>query len=134
MSEKQFELRLCSNGSYYLWDNGDLTDISFDKFNKEAAEEMCNRLNELHKLNEQLKKKNITVQKVFAESQDEWAESVNKLHEENQQIKDLIHTMLRQIDVENITSDSAIYSARIIFSRNEFNLIRDLWKRSWKND
>lgn len=55
---------------------------------------------------------------------------LNELHEENQQIKDLIHTMLRQIEVENISSDSAIYSARIIFSRNEFNLIRELWKRS----
>lgn len=55
---------------------------------------------------------------------------LNELHEENQQIKDLIYTMLKQIDVENITSDSAIYSARIIFNRNEFNLIRELWKRS----
>lgn len=61
---------------------------------------------------------------------DEVVEFLNELYEKNQQIKDLIHTMLAQIDVENVTSDSAIYSARIIFSRNEFNLIRELWKRS----
>lgn len=56
------------------------------------------------------------------------AHILNKLHEENKQIKDLIHTMLNQIDAENITSDSAIYSAKIIFSGNEFNLIREIWK------
>ena len=60
---------------------------------------------------------------------DELVELLNVLYEENKQIKDLIHTILNQIDVENITSDSTIYSARIIFSRNEFNLIRELWKR-----
>jgi hypothetical protein len=61
---------------------------------------------------------------------DDIVKLLNELHEENKQIKDLIHTILNQINVENITSDSAIYSAKIIFSKNEFNLIRELWKRS----
>ena len=64
---------------------------------------------------------------VFSE---EIVDLLNELYEENKQIKDLIHTMLKQIDAENITSDSAIYSAKIIFSRNEFSLIREMWKRS----
>ena len=34
---KRFELRLCSNGTYYVYENGTLTDIDFDKFNKESA-------------------------------------------------------------------------------------------------
>ena len=55
MTEKRFELRLCSNGTYYLWNNNELTDIDFDKFNKESAMTIVDLLNELHEENQQLK-------------------------------------------------------------------------------
>ena len=48
MTEKRFELRLCSNGLYYLWSNNELSDIYFDKFNKESANEVVNLLNAQH--------------------------------------------------------------------------------------
>ena len=46
MNEKRFELRLCPNGNYYLYKNNQLTEIDFDKFNKESAESIVNLLNE----------------------------------------------------------------------------------------
>jgi hypothetical protein len=55
MTEKRFELRLCNNRTYYLWNNNELTDIAFDKFNKESANELVDLLNELHEENQALK-------------------------------------------------------------------------------
>lgn len=54
---KRFELRLCSNGTYYVYENGTLTDIDFDKFNKESADALVEEVNTLYDENEQLKKK-----------------------------------------------------------------------------
>ena len=43
---EKYELRLCSNGTYYLYENRLLNqDISFDKFNKESAKELVSILN-----------------------------------------------------------------------------------------
>ena len=53
---KRFELRLCSNGTYYVYENGTLTDIDFDKFNKESADTLVEEVNTLYDENEQLKK------------------------------------------------------------------------------
>ena len=55
MTEKRFELKLCSNGTYYVYENGTLTDINFDKFNKESADGLIDELNALYDENEQLK-------------------------------------------------------------------------------
>ena len=55
MIEKRFELKLCSNGTYYVYENGTLTDIDFDKFNKESADGLIDELNALYDENEQLK-------------------------------------------------------------------------------
>ena len=52
---KRFELRLCSNGTYYVYENGTLTDIDFDKFNKESAYALIDEVNALYEENEQLK-------------------------------------------------------------------------------
>ena len=52
---KRFELRLCSNGTYYVYENGALTDIDFDKFNKESAYALIDKVNALYNENEQLK-------------------------------------------------------------------------------
>lgn len=49
MTEK-YELRLCSNGVYYLYEDGLLNqDISFDKFNIESAKELISILNKQNK-------------------------------------------------------------------------------------
>ena len=55
---KRFELRLCSNGTYYVYENGALTDIDFDKFNKESAYALIDEVNALYDENEQLRKEN----------------------------------------------------------------------------
>lgn len=50
MTEK-YELRLCSNGRYYLWENNELLipHIDFDRFNKESAKELVSILNKRNK-------------------------------------------------------------------------------------
>ena len=58
MTEKRFDLRLCNNGTYYVYENGTLTDIDFDKFNKESADALIDEVNALYDENEQLKKEN----------------------------------------------------------------------------
>ena len=55
---KRFELRLCSNGTYYVYENGALTDVDFDKFNKESAYALIDEVNALYDENEQLKQHN----------------------------------------------------------------------------
>lgn len=55
---KRFELRLCSNGTYYVYENGTLTDIDFDKFNQESAYALIDEVNALYEDNEQLKQYN----------------------------------------------------------------------------
>lgn len=56
MTEK-YELRLCSNGTYYLYENRLVnTDISFDKFNKDSAKELVSILNKQDNEIKQLKK------------------------------------------------------------------------------
>ena len=58
MSDKRFELRLCPNGTYYVWENGELVidHISFDKWHKEDANDLIDLLNELAEENDKLKK------------------------------------------------------------------------------
>ena len=57
-------------------------------------------------------------------SQDEVVDLLNALHEEKEHLKQLIHTMLMQIDAENIGDENAIYSARIIFAKKDFKLLK----------
>lgn len=47
---KKFELRLCSDGTYYVYENGELVinHISFDKFNKDNANVLIDLLNEYY--------------------------------------------------------------------------------------
>ena len=53
---------------------------------------------------------------------------ISELEEENKEIKELIHTMLTQIDVEKIGSDyNTVYSARIIFTVKEYKKITEIW-------
>ena len=55
---KRFELRLCSNGTYYVYENGALTDVDFDKFNKESAYALIDKVNALYEEKEKLKQYN----------------------------------------------------------------------------
>ena len=55
---KRFELRLYSKGTYYVYENGTLTDVDFDKFNKESADALIDKVNALYNENEELKKEN----------------------------------------------------------------------------
>lgn len=50
MMNKRFELRLCSDGTYYVYENGKLVidNISFDKFNKDNANVLIDLLNEYY--------------------------------------------------------------------------------------
>ena len=52
---KRFELRLCSNGTYYVYENGILTDVDFDKFNKESADALIDKVNAMYNEKEKLK-------------------------------------------------------------------------------
>lgn len=53
---KKYELRLCSNGTYYLYENRLINpDISFDKFNRESAKKLVSILNKQNKENVVLK-------------------------------------------------------------------------------
>lgn len=80
---KRFELRLCSNGTYYVYENGALTDVDFDKFNKESAYALIDKVNALYEEKEQLK--------VFLKALNEELSLANRdndtLEEENKQLK-----------------------------------------------
>lgn len=64
---KRFELRLCSNGTYYVYENGTLTNIDFDKFNKESAYALLDEVNALYEENEQLKQQNEFLKRICNE-------------------------------------------------------------------
>ena len=80
---ERFELRLCSNGTYYVYENGTLTDIDFDKFNRESAYALINEVNTLYEEKEQLK--------MFLKAVNEELSLANRdcdiLEEENEQLK-----------------------------------------------
>ena len=90
MTEKRFELRLCSNGSYYVYENGTLTDIDFDKFNKENAYALIDKVNALYDENEQLRKENDMLScelSVSANKEISRNCRIAELEEENEQLK-----------------------------------------------
>lgn len=84
---KRFELRLCSNGTYYVYENGALTDIDFDKFNKESAYALIDKVNDLYEENEKLK--------IFLEALNEELSLANRdndtLEEENKALQQKLH-------------------------------------------
>lgn len=52
---------------------------------------------------------------------------LDELDKENQKLRQLIHTMLIQIDAEKINTEHAVFSARIIFTKEEYDLISKIW-------
>lgn len=115
-----------------------------DNHRKLNSHEIVDLLNELHEENERLEDYNNKLMKQpllfdvqtipntmeIMEANSRLEEENEELKEEIKEVKDLIHRMLMQIDVRNIGSNDINYSAIIVFSRNEYNLIKEIWKRS----
>ena len=84
---KRFELGLCSNGTYYVYENGALTDVDFDKFNKESAYALIDKVNALYEEKEKLK--------IFLEALNEELSLANRdndtLEEENKALQQKLH-------------------------------------------
>lgn len=91
---KRFELRLCSNGTYYVYENGTLTDVDFDKFNRESADALIDEVNTLYEEKEKLK--------IFLEALNEELSLANRdcdiLEEENEQLKQRNTELIKKID------------------------------------
>lgn len=126
---KRFELRLCSNGTYYVYENGTLTDIDFDKFNKESADALIDEVNALYEEKEKLK--------IFLKAVNEELSLANRdndtLEEENEQYKSLFFEL-----VETALTDKncrEIYCKGIldIFNKaNSLNQAREMIKEHLK--
>ena len=91
---KRFELRLCSNGTYYVYENGTLTDIDFDKFNRESAYALIDEVNALYEEKEKLK--------MFLKAVNEELDLANRyydtLEEEYEQLKQRNTELINKID------------------------------------
>lgn len=91
---KRFELRLCSNGTYYVYENGTLTDIDFDKFNSESAYALIDEVNSLYEEKEKLK--------IFLKAVNEELDLANRdydiLEEEYEQLKQRNIELINKID------------------------------------
>lgn len=93
---KRFELRLCSNGTYYVYENGTLTDIDFDKFNRESAYALIDEVNALYEEKEKLK--------MFLKAVNEELSLANRdydtLEEEYEQLKSTIKEVIELLSEE----------------------------------
>ena len=99
MTEKRFELRLCSNGIYYVYENGTLTNIDFDKFNKESAYALLDEVNALYDENGQLRKENDMLScelSVSANKEISRNCRIAELEEENEELKSTIAKLIEQ--------------------------------------
>lgn len=84
---KRFELKLCSNGTYYVYENGTLTDIDFDKFNKESADALIDEVNDLVS---QLNDENEKLKSICQDHRDhamDFKADCGRLEKENDELK-----------------------------------------------
>ena len=119
---KRFELRLCSNGTYYVYENGTLTDTDFDKFNKESADALIDKVNALYNEKEKLK--------IFLEALNEELSLANRdndtLEEENEQLKQYkqsVNDVLKSWSQKNLTAKQLQVVLAIM---EELNVIGDV--------
>ena len=119
---KRFELRLCSNGSYYVYENGTLTDIDFDKFNKENAYALIDEVNALYEEKKELK--------IFLKALNEELSLANRdndtLEEENEQLKQYkqsVNDVLKSWSQKNLTAKQLQVVLAIM---EELNVIGDV--------
>ena len=103
MTKKRF-----STNGYYIYDH--FNDEERWLVNKVEAEEIVEVMNNL---DTKARKR---------------SKALSKLQKENNEIKQLIHTMLVQMETENIGSKNVRYWAGIIFTFEEFQKMREIWK------
>ena len=96
MSEKRFTLKLCSDGTYYLYENNELIIpyIDFDKFNKESAERIIDLLNPLFDEHKQL----LQSFENYKKSHNALEQRLNALSDENEQLKKTNEKLQRELD------------------------------------
>ncbi|WP_405286506.1 hypothetical protein [Methanobrevibacter sp.] len=58
------------------------------------------------------------------------ARLLNEQHDTIHELKELLHTILTQIDIENINTLNEVFSARIMFTQNEFKMIKEIWNEN----
>lgn len=121
MTEKQYGLI----PNWCIYENVD----GVEKWLK--LDEVVESLNELADKNEQLKKE-IENGKEYCKTLEtdlgNCADNRILLQKENDEIKQLIHTMLVQMEVDKINTENARYWAGIIFTFKEFEKMREIWK------
>lgn len=106
-----WELRLCSNGSYYLWENNDLyimdngDYIHFDSFNKYDAEDLINILNKKEKTNREVGLK---------------LKEIKHLRKQNTELKKLLNSILLSVKREGFHAEM-----NISVNPNSYELISD---------
>ena len=129
MTEKRFELRLCSNGTYYVYENGTLTDIDFDKFNKESAYALIDEVNALYEEKDQLRKENDMLScelSVSANKEISRNCRIAELKEENgelKQYKQSVNDVLKSWSQKNLTAKQLQVVLAIM---EELNVIGDV--------
>ena len=132
---KRFELRLCSNGTYYVYENGTLTDIDFDKFNRESAYALIDEVNALYEEKEQLRKENDMFScdlSVSANKEISRNCRIAELEEENKQLKSTIAQLIEQNRKNNdlLLSDIRILEKALWCSgcENDYGRLKELRK------
>lgn len=145
MTEKRF-----STNGYYIYDHfhdgekwlvneveaNEIVDIMNNLDCK--ARERSKALSKLQKENNELTEENQDLKsfnKDLAENLSTCANAriskdnrIERLEEENNRIKQLIHTMLVQIEVDKINTENVRYWAGIVFTFEEFRKIKEIWK------
>ena len=122
---KRFELRLCSNGTYYVYENGALTGVDFDKFNKESAYALIDKVNALYEEKEQLK--------MFLKAVNEELSLANRdndtLEEENEQYKSIFFELVETALTDKNCRELYCKGILDIFNKaNSLNQAREMIK------
>lgn len=129
---KRFELRLCSNGTYYVYENGTLTDIDFDKFNRESAYALIDEVNALYEENEQLRKENDMFScelSVSANKEISRNCRIVELEEENEQYKSLFFELVETALTDKNCRELYCKGILDIFNKaNSLNQAREMIK------
>lgn len=129
---KRFELRLCSNGTYYVYENGTLTDIDFDKFNKESADALIDKVNALYEEKEQLRKENDMFScelSVSANKEISRNCRIAELEEENKQYKSLFFELVETALTDKNCRELYCKGILDIFNKaNSLNQAREMIK------
>ena len=126
---KRFELRLCSNGTYYVYENGALTGVDFDKFNKESAYALIDKVNALYEEKEQLK--------MFLKAVNEELSLANRdndtLEEENEQYKSIFFELVETALTDKNCRELYCKGILDIFNKaNSLNQAREMTKEHLK--